>query len=608
MVSIPLSPLKIKSISIGDAFRKALKTIWKGTELDDLKARLVGVRKQIIIAVTMSMWYTSQGNRGWEMQFSKKLDTVIETLHQAVEKTVDLGPGRLIKTKDDSDNLVLNLALEDLDHPIFPKKDVNAAHAGRGDGIGPIEPEAIHSVLKSRAGQEIIYRLWKREWEPIASILSSFPQHSPFSREDLASAICDDLSFAFMANREEAIVESFQTTYNGVFSRQPLPSSTGESMRSSLPEWLESSSQVPYWITGKPGAGKSTAMEHIANHPELGRCLSVWAQDIPTQKARYYAWKPSIDLDKSEEGLIKSLLCQAIRDNPKLAPDICPRRWVLFHMLRELDLKDLPLWSDWDLKESFSRFLSISGSTMRVIIFIDGLDEVEVAPLKLCSLIQEIARPEAIKICVASRSWPQFSDAFAESPGIRAFLECNSLYQNGGDRLLDQVVSKANGVFLWTAIVTQTIYQLLIEGASLAQLQAILETMPPEIGSLYDAIYSAIPTRLLPEVSVMLQMHVCARAPVDWMTLWISDEARDARININIDAIDRNQVYRTLKRRLSARTRGLSGAVKSTETVDFLHRTAAEWFRQPKVWKQLQAVSPPHFDPYMSQKSSRRRT
>ncbi|KAF5679405.1 ent-kaurene oxidase [Fusarium heterosporum] len=616
----PLSPLKAKSISIGDAFRRALKTIWKGTELDDLKSRFVNVRQQVMMAVTMSMWYTSRDNRGWEMQFSKKLDTVIEILHQAVEKTVNLGPGRPIKTKDDSDNLVLNLALEDPNHPRFPKKDVNAAHAGRGDGIGPIEPEAIHSVLKSRVGQEIINRLWNREWKPETSILSSFPQHSPFSREDLTLTIRDDLSFPFMVNREEAIVESFQTTYNWVFSRQPLPSSTGEPMWSSLPKWLESSSQFPYWITGKPGAGKSTVMKHIANHPELDRYLSPWAQGVPIQKTKYYAWKPGMTLGKSEEGLMRALLYQTIRDNPTLAPYICPRRWALFHMLRDLDLKDLPPWSDWELRESFSRLLRISKRKMRLMMFIDGLDEFEVAPLKLCSLIQEIAQHKTIKVCVASRSWPQFSDAFADSrgmqmhllthydirtyvfghfKGIRAFQECNSLYQNGGDRLLDQVVSKANGVFLWTAIVTQTIYQSLIEGASLPQLQAILDKMPPEIESLYDAIYLTIPTRLLPEVSVMLQMHLSACPPVDWMTLWISDEARGARVSINIDALDEDQIYRTLKRRLSARTRGLLDAVKSTETVDFLHRTAAEWIKQPKVWKQFQSASPPYFDPYM---------
>jgi len=32
--------------------------------------------------------------------------------------------------------------------------------------------------------------------------------------------------------------------------------------------------------------------------------------------------------------------------------------------------------------------------------------------------------------------------------GVKAFLELNALYKNGGDQLLNQVVSKPDGVFL----------------------------------------------------------------------------------------------------------------------------------------------------------------
>ncbi|KAM0347336.1 hypothetical protein ACHAPU_004855 [Fusarium lateritium] len=361
-ISSPLLPLEDKSISIGDAFRRALMTTWKGRELDDLKARLGNVREQIIMAVTLSMWHTSRDNRGWEIQFSEKLDTMIEMLHKALEKTVDLGPGRSLKREEDSDSLVLNLAFDDPNWSrsrlLEGKEDGNAAHAGRGDGIGSIEPDTIHSVLKSRVAQEIITRLWKREWKPEASILSSFPQHAPFSREELTFAIRDDLFFSSMVNREEAIVAAFQTTYNWVFSRQPPPSSIGEPMWSSLPNWLENSSKFPYWITGKPGSGKSTVMKHIANHPELDSYLSTWAQGIPIQKAKYYAWKPGMGLGRSEEGLMRTLLYQTIRDHPKLAPDICPRRWALFHMLRELHLTDLPPWSDWELRVILPTFES----------------------------------------------------------------------------------------------------------------------------------------------------------------------------------------------------------------------------------------------------------
>ncbi|KAK2468192.1 hypothetical protein H9L39_20414 [Fusarium oxysporum f. sp. albedinis] len=610
-------------LSIGDAFRKALKSLWKGREVEDLKTHFNKIHQQMMTATTMSIC------KGWEMQFSNKLDTMIETLNHALEKTVDMGPGRVpIKSEDLSLNETIDTRFDTRLGRFMPIKESKGRDGtsheglqkGRGDGIGLIEPRAIESIRNSRVAEEIISRLWARDWKPDSFILSTFPQESSASANDVKSTIIESLHFNSMNNREEAITPAFQSTYQWVFSRTPSWSSTGEPMWSSLPNWLESNSQVPYWITGKPGAGKSTVMKYIANHPAINRYLSKWAAGYPIYKIKYYAWKPGLDLGKSEQGLLRTLLHQTLQKNPKLTSILCPRRWALFHTIRELESRDLPPWSDWELHESFTRLLSFSKTRMRLIIFVDGLDEFEVAPMQLCTLIQRVAQHEAIKVCVASRSWPQFSDAFADSPGmqmhllthddikayvfghfkgVRAFLELNSLYKNGGDQLLNQIVSKAHGVFLWTAIVTQTIFQSLVEGASLPQLQSTLDRIPPELESLYDAIYSAIPERLLPEVSVMLQIHVSACSPVDWLTLWLADETRGARVNINVHALDMDQVHLVLKRRLSARTRGILDAVKSTQTVDFLHRTAAEWIRQPRVWEQIRSVSPRGFDPCM---------
>jgi len=100
--------------------------------------------------------------------------------------------------------------------------------------------------------------------------------------------------------------------------------------------------------------------------------------------------------------------------------------------------------------------------------------------------------------------------------------------------------------------------------------------MPSELESLYDSIYSAIPERLLPEIPVMLQIHVSACSPVDWLTLWLADETREAEVNVDVNALNMDQVHLVVKKRLSARTRGILNAVKSTQTVDFLHRTAAQ--------------------------------
>ncbi|KAF5016984.1 hypothetical protein F66182_11162, partial [Fusarium sp. NRRL 66182] len=304
-------------LSIGDAFRKALKSLWKGREVDDLKTRLNKIQLQMMTAATMSIWLNSRDRKGWEMQFSNKLDTMIETLNHALEKTVDRGPGRvLIKSEKLSMNEAIDTRFDtrlDRFMPIKESKDGGGTsheglQKGRGDGIGLIEPRAIESIRNSRVAEEIINRLWARDWKPDSHILSTFPQESSASADDVKSTIIESLRFNAMRNREEAIAPAFQSTYRWVFSRTPSSSSTGELMWSSLPDWLESDSQVPYWITGKPGAGKSTVMKYIANHPAIDRYVSKWAAGYPMYKIKYYAWKPGLDLGKSEQGLLRTLL------------------------------------------------------------------------------------------------------------------------------------------------------------------------------------------------------------------------------------------------------------------------------------------------------------
>lgn len=55
--------------------------------------------------------------------------------------------------------------------------------------------------------------------------------------------------------------------------------------------------------------------------------------------------------------------------------------------------------------------------------------------------------------------------------GVVAFQELNNMYQGGGDRLLADIVKKAKGVFLWTALVTKTLIENLVDGSSLRHLQ-----------------------------------------------------------------------------------------------------------------------------------------
>lgn len=474
-----------------------------------------------------------------------------------------------------------------------------------------------------RLATEIQKQLWDKTWQPDSLQLPLVPGRLAFSVSRGQHEIINSLRYETMDIRKEAIVDTFESTYKWIFDPPSSRPDPKEQTFSHLPNWLSGSSSYPFWITGKPGSGKSTIMKFIVNHEATAQYLSQWADEYPLQKVSYYAWKPGMSLDKTEDGLLRSILFQILDHDPTLIAKVCSRRWAMLYFFRGSPWVPLPDWTSWELVECLHNILAEVVLSMRLAVFIDGLDEFEEAPLRICSVIQDIARHGAVKVCVASRPWPQFCDLFAESPHLEmhllttqdirayvfgqfeqnpAFVELQDLHPDGVNPLVAEIVSRAQGVFLWVNLVTQAMVERLQEGDRLAQLQVILDSMPPKIEELYDAIYATIPQRLLPEMAALLRLVESTSPPVDWVTLWLADESRSGLLPIDYD-LATSKAYaaaqKVMKRRIGARTRGILELVQSSGTVEYLHRTAAEWVQQPRVATMLRAQSPEGFEPFL---------
>lgn len=500
------------------------------------------------------------------------------------------------------------------------EKDAHATsvlhHRGIFNELKKASPNGGHFADLARK------RIWDKQWTPDPSVLASFPRRTSVLKESLIDFIMDALQFSSMDSREHAISEPFERTYDWIFDLDPRLSNEGVQMWPSFPNWLENKNAATYWITGKPGSGKSTMMKFIMNSPALGRHLQQWSAGGLVHKIRYYAWKPGQKLDKSKEGLMRTLLYQMVTADPGLTPYLFPRRWTLFHMIRTVEKDNFPPLTTEELEESVYRLADhTGGSPSRVILMIDGLDEFDEAPAEICAMLQRIGSHESIKVCAASRPWPQFTDTFANSPqmqmhdvtrpamstfvdghfrGELAFQHLNQVYSNGGDRLLSELVEKSQGVFLWLSLVTRMLLGAMVDGESLVELQRVLSSLPSEIKTLYDAMFAAIPEHLLPSTSAILRLCRTPPTPIHWLTLWLADELREAPITIELaqNSFDRDAVKAALKRRLSARTRGILEIVDHNGTVVYLHRSVAEWMELHRVWQQVNSWSPSTFDPH----------
>ncbi|KAK7986964.1 hypothetical protein PG988_001952 [Apiospora saccharicola] len=454
--------------------------------------------------------------------------------------------------------------------------------------------------------EDLTRRYWKRDWRPQQSARKTENKQilTPADWNNAITPMTDTLRFETFNGRQEAISQNFQTTYRWIFDRRPKRTAQGPQWHS-FPEWLESTSDPVYWITGKPGSGKSTIMKYIAESEVTKRHLRRWSRRLPVLVVSYYAWIAGHSLQKSWDGLKRTVLYQALQalsTRPDLISLVSPRRWTLAEALPYS--RRFPIWETWEMEESFDRLLKICGQAINVVIFIDGLDEFNLSPTEVVKLIKEITSiSSSVKICVASRPWTEFDDAFGKVPLLQmhlltledtklfvagqldenqGFQEIRNIYPKQADEIKEEIVTKSRGVFLWVSVVVQSLLISLSEGESIHDLQATLESLPSDLSSLYDVIWARIRDRNRRDGSWMIQVVAAAQGPLSCFSMWLADESRTTRVNVKRLPVNvKVHASLSLKRRLASRTRGLLEMTGDIEkVVDFSHRTARDWSQQ----------------------------
>jgi hypothetical protein len=138
-------------------------------------------------------------------------------------------------------------------------------------------------------------------------------------QNNVQEEIIRSLAYPEMTFRYERIVEAYPATFEWVF-RDP----TADQLPwSNFSRWLETGNGV-YWINGKAGSGKSTLMKHIFDSQRTRKDLATWANtsetddDSPLCFATLFFWNSGTIEQKSQMGLLRSLLYQVLRTCPNL--------------------------------------------------------------------------------------------------------------------------------------------------------------------------------------------------------------------------------------------------------------------------------------------------
>jgi hypothetical protein len=569
----------------------SVRGIWKQGDVEALRGRLRSIREQTMMSVMMCI-----------SDDVAKTCAKLDSVDRGVEEALDI---------------------------LHPLKMT----------IDKLQPE-FHNISRSQPLATALERdkIAKGLWSTIATADEPDPSQTfparigkPFKDSShIHKKILRSLELDDMKARESQIDNAFPETFQWLLGEDG-PDSGKPSARppTKFKEWLESQgNEPPFWITGRPASGKSTLMKFICTQNQVQTHLRVWSGQFELLTCSVYLWNAGSSGQKSQVGLLSTVLHQLLYQRPDLCHAVAPRRYLYFEVAGT-DSPDPPDWEIEELRDCIFRFVSQIEGANRLAIFIDGLDEYEGDHEKLVSFLKKLHHNFNIKLCVSSRPWNIFRDEFRTSPSLKmelltkpdiekyvrtrlgsspAFQELRLPYSDSVEDLESQIIEKADGVFLWVVLVVEKVTATARENNDLREIWRVFNDLPPGLEELYDSMRKRLDPAHREKAARMYQLlfrwNEIASCPFGALEFWMAincDDPTDVQPCPSEDQVP--EIVPMLERRLAGATRGIlqvfrmdtSLSHSGTTSVGFLHRTAFDWLRAMRY--QIIEDGPQNYDP-----------
>ena len=437
--------------------------------------------------------------------------------------------------------------------------------------------------------------------------------------QHVTASISNALYFRRIDDREFSISEAHEETFRWIFDDRASVTKRWDSFSS----WLRMGRGC-YWINGKAGSGKSTLMKYLCTRDETSNLLKQWAGSASLVVASFFFWYAGTSLQRSQEGLLRSLLLAVLDQNPGLAPLLFPGVFrTSFAETAEGTKMSIELSYD-ELKKAFTTLLSSPPSGLKVCFIVDGLDEYEGDPNELSDLFTKPAFSESIKILLSSRPIPACVEAFSSCPklrlqdmtrddialyardklGMHPLMKKLTVIELGAsERIVDEITTKAAGVFLWVVLVAKSLLHGLQAYDTLSDLLERLNELPPDLERLYFHMLGSMSPQYRRQGSKVLQlvmrsMETHGQYPVTPLQLsFAEDKDYTKSIKAKSKALtpEREQWQcESIEGRMRSRCCGLievqdspHAKVHAHKTVGVLHRTVIEFLRIGSIWDHL---------------------
>ena len=421
-------------------------------------------------------------------------------------------------------------------------------------------------------------------------ISKTFEQHNvEFAKGAYQRQIMESLYFTEIHARQEEIVDAHKETFQWVFEQAESRPRPWESFA----QWLESGSST-YWISGKAGSGKSTLMNYICQHPRTQQYLESWSAGRTIVMPKFFFWNPGTSMQKSSQGLLRSLVYQILSETPDSINAI-----TIVDESSRYAFAPVPAWTELRLIKTLRGLVQHLANRLCICFFVDGLDEYRGDQSALVDLIEQLAEYPNVKCCLSSRPYRAFTDAFGSrtmlklhdltEPDIRAYVSDKfkalprvhpsvTFNPSRVSRLKNEIVKKAEGVFLWVDLAVRDQIEGVRNGDSIDTLEKRLWLLPNEIEDLYARMLDKIESIYQKEVATYLRVAVDLESAtlLDMVLAIQGQEASHSRPSTKPQLSEMLQELEFTRRRINTICAGLLEVHDPKETIPERTRAVAE--------------------------------
>ena len=398
-------------------------------------------------------------------------------------------------------------------------------------------------------------------------------------------------------------------------------------------DWLRSDGCV-FWIQGKPGSGKSTLMKYLIENERTKELMS--KTSTPTFFISYFFYELGHPQEKAFVSLLHAFVYRLLKELHGISKTASSMLIQILKPYRQL-MKEGP-WVQEVLQEVLRHIALNCPVNAGVLLFVDGFDECDGNHANQLDFLKDLVESSkfsklSIKMCIASRAEVDIRLRLSTYPSlaIHHFTESDiasyvterlktawdlmasqpdgttaTFYQ----QLIDDVVRRAEGVFLWVNLVVTQLVLAIETEAEASDLHRLVAMLPEGLKQLYQSIVAKIPKDRLHDAINLLKLTASTNAQESSAefgadTLWkicnamkepstaISKKAYFEEGFRGDEAPGQKQQCAAMKRRIQSSCRGLvhcDDMLNLCEAkVTFLHRTCVEYVLNTEVFSQMVA-------------------